>query len=340
MEPPIPARHCLVTGAAGFIGSHLVDHLLAEGHRVTAIDNLANGRLDNLMPLSREGLTFHQLDAADVDAISPLFSGVDWVFHLAALADIVPSIEQPLRYVQANVSATAAVLDASRRAGVKRFLYTASSSCYGLPDTFPTPEHAPCKPAYPYALTKMLGEEMALHFGQVYGLPVVSLRLFNVYGPRHRTSGTYGAVFGVFLAQKLAGKPFTVVGDGEQKRDFTYVSDVVSAFIAAAHSDVQNEIFNVGSGDCYSVNQLCDLLGGPRVHIPKRPGEPDMTFADIRKIQRSLNWRPRVTFADGVKKLMAHIDQWRTAPVWEPQSIERATADWFKYLKPKPKQPA
>ena len=176
------------------------------------------------------------------------------------------------------------VVECARQAGVKRFVYAASSSCYGIPDLYPTPETAPIRPQYPYALTKNLGEQIVLHWGQVYELPVVSLRLFNVYGPWSRTSGTYGAVFGVFLAQKLAGKPFTVVGDGTQTRDFTFVTDVVDAFVCAAQSDVCNEVFNVGTGGTYSVNRLVALLGGGVVYVPKRPGEPDCTLADTSKI--------------------------------------------------------
>jgi UDP-glucose 4-epimerase len=162
----------------------------------------------------------------------------------------------------------------------------------------------------------------------------VSLRLFNVYGPRSRTSGTYGAVFGVFLAQKLAGKPFTVVGDGHQTRDFTFVSDVVEAFLNAANSTINGEVFNVGSGNTYSVNRLVELLNADSVtYIPKRPGEPDCTFADTMKIRRILGWRPKVSLEAGVEVMLANIDYWRSAPVWDPESISHATQDWFAYLR-------
>ena len=166
----------------------------------------------------------------------------------------------------------------------------------------------------------------------MYGLPVVTLRLFNVYGTRSRTSGTYGAVFGVFLAQKLAGKPFTVVGSGEQTRDFTYVTDVAEAFYIAAVSSVTNDTFNVGSGGTYSINRLCELLGGEIVHIPKRPGEPDCTFANVEKIQKLLGWKAKVSLEEGVKNIVEHIEYWRQAPVWTPDTIDIATKDWFKYL--------
>ena len=197
---------------------------------------------------------------------------------------------------------------------------------------YPTKETAEIRPQYPYALTKRLGEETVLHWGQVYGLPVVTLRLFNVYGTRSRTSGTYGAVFGVFLAQKLAGKPFTVVGDGNQTRDFTYVTDIADVFYTAAVSDVAQDTFNVGSGGTYSVNRLCELLGGEVTHIPKRPGEPDCTFADTTKIEAELGWKAKVSFEEGVQKVLDNIAYWKEAPVWTPESIGVATEDWFKYL--------
>jgi UDP-glucose 4-epimerase len=326
-------RRAVVTGGAGFIGSHLVERLLGDGWRVTVLDDFSTGRPQNLAHLrGNEALEVHQVDVADQAGISPFFAGAEWVFHLAALADIVPSIQRPLDYHRANVNGTACVLEAARAAGVKRFVYTASSSCYGIPDVYPTAETAAIRPQYPYALTKFLGELMALHWAQVYRLPVVSLRLFNVYGPRARTSGTYGAVFGVFLAQKLANKPFTVVGSGTQTRDFTFVTDVVAAFLRAAESEVSGEVLNVGSGRTYSVNRLVELLGGDVVHIPKRPGEPDCTFADIGRIRRILGWEPQVSFEQGVRTMLDHIEYWREAPVWSPDSIATATQEWFTHL--------
>ena len=325
----------LVTGGAGFIGSYLVDRLLDDGHDVTVLDNLSTGRKANLAHVIDEGkLRLVEADIRDLDGIKPLFHGIDMVFHMAALADIVPSIVHPTQYYTSNVLGTMHVLEAARLAGVKKFLYTASSSCYGIPDPqhFPTHENVPIKPQYPYALTKYLGEQTALHWGQVYKMPVVSLRLFNVFGPRSRTSGTYGAVFGVFLAQKLSGKPYTVVWDGEQSRDFTYVSDVADAFATAAYSDAQQEVFNVGTGQPQSINKLVELLEGEKVFVPKRPGEPDCTWADISKIKKALGWEPKVSFEQGVKTILKHIDYWREAPVWTPEKIESATADWFKYL--------
>jgi UDP-glucose 4-epimerase len=323
----------LVTGGAGFIGSHLVDLLITQGHEVTVIDNLSNGNLSNLeQHKGKPQLRFVNHDIADHDAIKDLFTHIDWVFHLAALADIVPSIERPMDYHHSNVDGTISVLEASRKAGVKRFIYAASSSCYGIPDTFPTPETAAIRPQYPYALTKNIAEQYVMHWGHVYFLPAMVLRMFNIYGPRSRTSGTYGAVFGVFLAQKLAGKPLTIVGDGKQTRDFTYVGDAVRAYVAAAESDLLGEIMNIGSGGTYSVNRLCELIGGEPVYIPKRPGEPDCTFADTSKISRLLGWKPKITLEEGVKIMLDNIDYWRKAPVWDKDSIAAATKDWFKYL--------
>lgn len=323
----------MVTGGAGFIGSHLVERLLHEGHNVTVLDNFSTGKPQNIAHLkSHPCLCVHRVDVADLGAVQPLLVGANWVFHLAALADIVPSIQRPLDYYRSSVTGTAAVVEASRLAGVQRFVYAASSSCYGIPDVYPTPETAEMRPQYPYALTKYLGEQLVMHWSRVYKLPSVSLRLFNVFGPRARTSGTYGAVFGVFLAQKLAGKPLTVVGDGKQTRDFTFVTDVAEAFITAARSDISGEVFNVGSGGTYSVNRIVELIEGRVIHIPKRPGEPDCTFADTEKIGRLLGWKPRVSFEEGVRLMLENIDYWREAPVWDPETIEEATRDWFAYL--------
>ncbi|OGH96858.1 MAG: NAD-dependent dehydratase [Candidatus Melainabacteria bacterium GWF2_32_7] len=323
----------IVTGGAGFIGSHLVDLLLDQGHDVTVLDNFSTGRPQNLLHhKDNPNLRLIEADIVDYDNIDPYFEGIDWVFHLAALADIVPSIEKPINYHRSNVDGTVNVLQSSVKHNVKRFLYAASSSCYGIPDVYPTPETAEIRPQYPYALTKNVAEQYVMHWGEVYKLPVVALRLFNVYGTRSRTSGTYGAVFGVFLAQKLANKPFTVVGDGAQTRDFTYVTDVANAFYTAAKSDIVNEVMNVGSDDTYSVNRIVELLDGDVVYIPKRPGEPDCTYADISKIKKNLNWAPKITIEEGVKKILENIDYWKEAPVWDKDSIQEATKTWFKYL--------
>ena len=321
----------LVTGGAGFIGSHLVDSLLAEGDEVTVLDNFSTGRPENLSHI--EGaVKLVEADLSLYGAWANHFKGIDRVFHLAALADIVPSIENPDIYYQANVTGTLNVMKASKEFNVNKLIYSASSSCYGIPDILPTPETAEIKPQYPYALTKCLGEQIVLHWSSVYRIPSVSTRLFNVYGPRSRTSGTYGAVFGVFLAQKLSNKPFTVVGDGTQTRDFTYVEDVTSALIATSESSLEGEIINIGSDNTYSINRVVELLGGEAVYIPKRPGEPDSTWADISKAKKLLDWRPTITIEKGIKNLLDNIDYWSEAPVWDADSISEATKKWFEYL--------
>jgi UDP-glucose 4-epimerase len=321
----------IVTGGAGFIGSHLVDALLELGHEVTILDNLSTGRLANLEHI-KQRIQLVECDIAVSGEWIKEFQGVDWVFHLAALADIVPSIQVPDEYFRANVVGTFNVIQAAKHASAKRVLYAASSSCYGIPTNYPTDELAEIAPQYPYALTKRLGEELVMHWAQIYKLPAVSLRFFNVYGTRSRTSGTYGAVLGVFLAQKLACQPLTVVGTGEQTRDFTYVTDVASALIAAAASTRVGDIYNVGSGCSVSINRLVELLGCDSISIPRRPGEPDCTFADIQKIRKDLNWSPSIPIEQGVQIVLENIEYWRNAPVWSPESISSATRDWFKYL--------
>lgn len=325
--------NAIVTGGAGFIGSHMVDRLVAEGFNVTVIDNLANGRLDNLEH-HKGKIKFINADISDYSIdFNNYFQDSEYVFHFAALADIVPSIKEPIKYHKANVDGTINILQAAKNSKkLKKFVYAASSSCYGIPDKYPTSEDSALLPEYPYAHTKRIGEEYVRHWGQIYNMPVISMRFFNVYGPRHRTSGTYGAVFGVFLAQIINNKPLTIVGDGKQTRDFTFVTDVVDACYVAAKSNITNEIMNVGSDDTYSINYLAKLLGGEKVYIPKRPGEPDCTHADITKIKTLLNWSPKVSFEEGVQIMLENIEQWREAPVWDENSIEEATKDWFKCL--------
>lgn len=326
-------RRAVVTGAAGFIGSHTVDLLLDQGYQVLALDNLSSGSWDNLAHhAGNSRLAFERRDVRALRPDEPLFQGVDYVFHYAGIADIVPSIERPTDYLSNNVLGTVCVLEAARHARVQKVVYAASSSCYGLAEELPTTEHTPTSPEYPYALSKYLGEQAVSHWGKVYRMPVVSLRIFNAYGPRSRTTGAYGAVFGVFLAQKLAGKPFTVVGDGTQRRDFVFVTDVARAFVWAAESAVCNEVFNVGMGTSHSINRLVELLGGEVVFVPKRPGEPDCTLADITKIRRALGWEPRVPFEEGVRIMLDRIEAWRDAPVWTPETIANATQEWFACL--------
>lgn len=323
----------LITGGAGFIGSHLAELLVQEGCEVSVLDNFSTGRLENLKWAGKvANFQVHEADVASIEAIRPFFEKVDYVFHLAALADIVPSIEKPTAYYESNVTGTIAVLEASRQTGIRRFVYAASSSCYGIAREYPTTESALIVPEYPYALTKNLGEQCVLHWNKVYKLPAVALRLFNVYGPRARTTGTYGAVFGVFLAQKLHGKPLTIVGDGTQTRDFVFVTDVARAFWMAAKSSCSGEVFNIGSGIPVSINRIAEILGGDVVYVPKRPGEPDVTHADITKVRKTLGWEPTVKIEEGIRRLLEHAEDFKNAPVWTPDSIKEATKAWFAYL--------
>ena len=266
----------LVTGGCGFIGSHLVDLLLSKGAEVTVLDNFSTGRPQNLAhQKDHPKLSVHKADIAEFDQIVDHFEGIDRVYHIAALADIVPSIQRPMDYHRSNVDGTINVLEASRQHGIKRLVYAASSSCYGIPDHYPTPETSEIRPEYPYALTKWLCEEHVLHWNKIYNMATSSCRFFNVYCPKG---------------------------------------------------------LNVGAGNTYSINRLVELLGGDKTHIPKRPGEPDCTFADTKRIEDVLGWKAKVSSEEGVGEMLKHIDYWREAPVWDPASINEATKDWFKYL--------
>ena len=323
----------LVTGGAGFIGSHIVETLIKKKNDVIVLDNFSTGRKNNLKFIKSKKLKVIKVDISNYQKIDKYFNKVQKVFHLAALADIVPSIENPYSYFDSNVVGTLNVLRASLKYKVNKFVYSASSSCYGIPKNYPTKENSKIQPQYPYALTKWMGEELVMHWAKLYKLNCTSLRLFNVYGTRSRTSGTYGAMFGVFLAQKLHKKPFTIVGNGKQKRDFTYVRDVVKAFIKASNLKKSETVYNVGSGKTVSVNHIVSYLKGEKVFIKKRPGEPDTTFAEIKKIKNELKWSPKITIRQGVDILLENIDYWNKAPVWTPKKIKKETKSWFKYLK-------
>jgi len=324
----------IVTGGAGFIGSHMVDLLIDKGFEVRVIDNLVGGREENIAHHRVEQLTFLQRDIRSFKPGDTFFKDAKFVFHFAGIGDIVPSIEQPLEYMSANVQGTANMLECARHAGVKKFVYASSSSCYGLASV-PTNEEHPISPQYPYALSKYQGEQACFHWHHVYNLPVNTIRIFNAYGTRSRTSGAYGAVFGVFLKQKLEGKPFTVVGDGTQSRDFLYATDVANAFYKAAETEHVGEIYNLGADNPQSVNRLVELLGGPVIFIPKRPSEPDCTWADITKIKTQLGWAQQVSFEEGVGHILDNIEYWRNAPLWEAETIAKATKTWFATLSPK-----
>lgn len=324
----------IVTGGAGFIGSHTVDLLVDEGYVVRVIDNMSGGRESNLSQHSSNPDVV--VVRRDIRALAPndsVFKDASILIHYAGIGDIVPSIDKPIDYMSTNVLGTVHALEGARHAQIKRFVYAASSSCYGLADESPTTENAGIAPQYPYALSKFQGEQAVFHWRKVYKLPVNSIRIFNAYGLRSRTTGAYGAVFGVFLKQKLAGKPLTVVGDGTQTRDFVYVTDVARAFYLAATHSVEGEVFNLGSNNPQSVNRLVELLGPSEVvRLPKRPGEPDCTWADTTKISKTLGWKPLVSFEEGVSKMVARIQDWKDAPLWDPLSINEATKGWFEHL--------
>ena len=324
----------LVTGGCGFIGSHLVEELLKnKNNKVVVLDNLITGRLTNIN-IKNKNLKFYNCDISKkIKNFDRLFKNIHTVFHLAALADIVPSINDPLLYYSTNVTGTINVLNACKVNKVKKIVYSASASCYGVPKNYPTSETNEISLNYPYALTKKIGEDLLLHWAKVYKLNCTSLRLFNVYGPRSRTSGAYGAVFGVFLAQKINNKPLTIVGNGNQTRDFIYVKDIARAFISASNYKKSGEVFNIGSGKQTTVNYIANAISKNYVYIPKRPGEPDRSQANIKKAKKLLKWKPIININEGIEILLKNIDYWRKAPVWNPESIKKATKIWFKYLK-------
>jgi UDP-glucose 4-epimerase len=324
---------CIVTGGCGFLGSHLVEKLVIDGHNITVIDNLVSGKKKNIQNV-KDKITFVYCDINNKKKIKKYFKNVDWVFHLAALADIVPSIQKPVEYFKSNVEGTLNILELSKSSNkLKKFIYIASSSSYGIPKRYPTSEKNQIDPQYPYALTKYMGEELVMHWGKVYNLPVISLRCFNIYGTRSRTSGAYGAVMGVFLAQKINKKPLTIVGNGNQRRDFTFVTDVIEAIYFLVKSKIINEVFNIGSGKTISINYLVKLLGkNKKTYLPKRPGEPFITYADISKIKK-LGWKPKIDIKTGISILLKNINDWSNAPVWSKKKIKQATNDWFKFLR-------
>jgi|TARA_Y100000294_G_scaffold39066_1_gene35219 UDP-glucose 4-epimerase len=325
----------IVTGGAGFIGSNLVDLLIQKGHKVIVLDNFSTGRRSNLSHNLKKNIKIIKIDISSNVRLEKYFQGVDYVFHFAGLADIVPSIENPDRYFKTNVVGTLNVLQAIKKTKIKKFIYAASASCYGISDKFPIKENAKINPMYPYAFTKWQAEELIMHWVKIYNFPAISFRFFNAYGPRSRTSGAYGAVFGVFLAQKLANKPLTIVGSGNQTRDFIHVSDLVNGIIKATLSNKVGKIYNIGGGQEIKINKIAKLIGGKKIHIPKRPGEPSRSLADITKIKKDLSWKPKIKIEEGVKNLLSQIHYWKDAPVWTPKSIKKETKIWFKLLRGK-----
>lgn len=298
------ADKVLVTGGAGFIGSHLTDALIGEGYEVIIIDNLSGGLKENINPKAK----FYQLDITDFTSIRPLFDGVKFVFHIAALPRVPFSIEYPLESNEANVTGTLNVLLAAKEAKVAKVVYSASSSAYGDQPVLPLKEEMSANPKSPYGLQKYIGELYCRVFSMVYGLPTVSLRYFNVYGPRYNAAGAYALVIGKFLEARRRGEVMTITGDGKQTRDFTHVRDVVRANILAAKSDKtgQGEVFNIGAGNNISINKIAELIGGPVEYLPARL-EPRDTLADNTKAREWLNWSPAVKIEDGIAELKTLI---------------------------------
>lgn len=295
---------CLVTGGAGFIGSHLVDELIKQGNKVIILDNLSTGKYIN------KKAEFHKVDVRDYNSISPFFNKIDYVFHLAAQARIQPSIIDPRETFEVNVLGTTNVLLASKEAKVKKVIYSASSSAYGGHKTIPHKEEMETRPKNAYALSKVMGEQICKMFHELYGLSTLSLRYFNVYGPRQPedvVASPYATVIGIFLKQKKAGKKLTIVGDGKQRRDFTYVSDIVNANIAAMSSKAVGEVINVGTGKNNSINEIASFILKTKDfkknvnYLPKRPAEAQETLADISKAKELLNWQPQINFEKGLE---------------------------------------
>ena len=293
----------LVTGGAGFIGSHLCEGLLARGHQVRVLDNLAYGRRDYLP----EGVEFLQGDIRDPTACQDAAKGMDGIFHCAAMSRSGPSQDQIEVCTQSNITGTQNMLLAARDAGVRRFVYSGSSTFYGNRPV-PHQESDPPDLLNIYGLTKKVGEDYCLLFSKNFNLDCVVLRYFSVYGPRQPQTGAYALVLGIFLNRRAEGQVLEIHGDGKQRRDFVHVRDVVAANILAyeqaQREGVRGEVFNVGSGESLSVKELADLISPGQVHIQARKGDAAETLADISKIKARLGWSPRISFAQGLKELI------------------------------------
>ena len=290
----------LVTGGAGFIGSNLVDYLLEQGHQVVCVDNES---ADNNHFHWNDNAININCDITDYKGLKNCFTNVDYVFHLAAESRLQPAIKNPIEAVEKNCVGTAVVLQCAREAGVKRFVYSSTSSGYGN-NPYPNVETQPDDCLNPYSASKVSAEKFCKMYSDLYGLETVVLRYFNVFGERSPTRGQYAPVIGIFQRQKDSGEPITIVGDGSQRRDFIYVRDVARANYNAAtipfHKDYLGQVFNVGSGKCYSIQQIADSISDNQVYIPKRDGEMDTTFADITKIEKVLGWNPEVDVIDWI----------------------------------------
>lgn len=300
------ARTVLVTGGSGFIGSNLVDSLIARGMRVRVLDNFTTGQRSYLNPAAE----LIEADIRDAATIRPAFDGVDCVFHTAARPRVMFSIENPLEAHMTNVVGTLNVLLAARDARVRRVVYSGSSSVYGNQPAMPLRESMAPNPLNPYALQKLTGEQYVRMFHQFYGMETLTLRYFNVYGPRMATEGAYITVIAVFLDQRQRNQPLTIHGDGKQTRDFTHVRDIVRANMLAMDCAVADgRAINVGRAQSLSVNQVAELVGGSVVHLEPRPGDARDTLADISQAREVLGWRPEVATIDGIRELMTAAEK-------------------------------
>lgn len=289
---------CLVTGGAGFIGSHLVNRLINDGHKVIVIDNLSEGKKENLNPKAK----FYKLDICDLEKIIPLFKGIDYVFHLAAIPRVSLSVEKPIETHRVNVDGTLSVLYASYKNNVKRFIFASSSSVYGNQKTLPLKETMIPNPLSPYGLQKLIGEMYCRLFSNLYGLETVSLRFFNVYGPGMNPEGAYALAIGKFLKLKKEGKPLTIYGDGKQTRDFIFIDDVIEALVLVMKSKKigNGEVINISYGKNYSINYVAKLIGGKKIYLPPRKGEPKHTLGDNFLAKKLLNWQPKTSLEEGI----------------------------------------
>jgi len=294
----------IITGGAGFIGSNLTDHLVRIGHKVIILDNFVSGKKSNLSHHKRKNVKIFKTDISKSKNLDRYFKGADYVFHLAGLAEIIPSIKNPKKYFVNNVLGTVNVLEAAKKVKIKKFIYAASSSCYGTPKKIPTSEKEKIDLKHPYALTKFMGEELVMKYAILFRMPNISFRFFNVYGPRLNTSGQYSAVMGNFLSQTKNKKPLTIVGNGKQTRDFIHVDDLANAFIKVIKSKLIKKIYNLGSGKRTSINTIAKIFGGKRKFIPLRPGEPKNSLANISKLKKDINWKPKISIEKGIEKLL------------------------------------
>jgi UDP-glucose 4-epimerase len=291
-----------VLGGAGFIGSNIVDELLVQGHEVLVLDNFSEGKMENLSRWKNHPrLEVVRGDIRDFDTVRRACDHRDWVFHLAAMSRIQPSITDPLLAWHQNIIGTGNVLEACRLGEVKRVVYSASSSAFGQRNSPPMKEDMPTDCLNPYSLSKKVGEEMMEVYRRLYGLSTVSLRYFNVYGPRHQEEGSYATVIAIFRRQKRLGQPMTVVGTGEKRRDFTFVTDVVRANMLAVMNRDAHGVFNIGTGKNYSINEVADLVGGEKTYIPDRPAEALVTLADYSKARSTLGWDPKISLKQGLE---------------------------------------